>query len=103
MRGTRAAFSENQDCGYSGEAWLIRASRGKPMLMASNSFWIMVIVVSAIWGLVAIVSKIVDGAVKTKQSRIELERDYLAQMVADLEEIKSRIDQFESSENAHTN
>jgi hypothetical protein len=71
--------------------------------MASNFFWIMIIVVSAIWGFVAIVSKIVDGAVKTKQSRIELERDYLAQMVADLEEIKSRIEQFESRENAHTN
>ena len=73
------------------------------MLMQTSSFWVMVVVVSAIWGLVAIVSKIVDGAVKTKQARIELERDYLAQMVADLEEIKSRLDHYESRENASTN
>ena len=68
--------------------------------MGSQWFFLTCIIVCAIWALQAIIAKIVDGVVKTKQSRMELERDYLAQMVADLEEIKARLDEKEARQNA---
>jgi len=68
--------------------------------MGGNYFWITGIVIFSIWAVQSIINKIVDGVVKTKQARMELERDYLAQMIADLEEIKARIDQQETRQNA---
>ena len=65
--------------------------------MDRDWIWITAIVCTGIWSLQAIVSKIVDGVVKTKQARMDLERDYLTQMVADLEEIKARLDQREQT------
>lgn len=52
----------------------------------------------ATWGVVAIIRAIVDGVVATKKARMEVEREYLAQMLSDLEEIKARLDEQESRE-----
>ena len=60
--------------------------------MGSDGFWIMIIVVTAIWAGVSIVQRIVDGIVQTKKARIELEREYLAEMMVDIEEIKRRLE-----------
>jgi hypothetical protein len=60
--------------------------------MGSDGFWIMVIVVTAIWAAVSVVQRIVDGIVQTKKARIELEREYLAEMMVDIEEIKRRLE-----------
>ncbi len=54
--------------------------------------WVVVIIATAIWGLVTIISKIVDGVVSTKNARLEFEKEYLTQMISDLEEIKARLD-----------
>ena len=55
-------------------------------------FWVMIISCSAMWAFVAIVRTIVDGVVRLRQQRMEIEREYLAQMMAEIEEIKQRLD-----------
>lgn len=67
----------------------------------NDDIFIMIVVVSAIWAFVGIVHRIVDGVVKTKQARIELEREYLASMMRDLDEIKQRLDAL-SAESSFT-
>jgi hypothetical protein len=69
-------------------------------IMGSNWFFLTGIIIFGIWAVQSIITRIVDGVVKTKQARMDLERDYLAQMVSDLEEIKARLDQQEYKQNA---
>lgn len=60
--------------------------------MKPDWFYVMIISVASIWAGVAIVRIIVDGVVKTKQARAEIEREYLGQMMAELQEIKARLE-----------
>jgi hypothetical protein len=53
--------------------------------------WITVLAVSGMWCLVAITRTIVDGIVRTKQARLEFERDHLLPMMAELQEIKAHL------------
>ncbi len=55
--------------------------------------WIMLISVSGMWACVAIIRTVVDGIVKTKQHRMDLEREYLQQMMAEITEIKQRLNE----------
>ena len=63
--------------------------------MGDDGFWIVVMVVSSVWAFVAVVRYIVDGVVRTKAARHEIEREYLAQMMAEIQEIKARLEMRE--------
>ena len=54
-------------------------------------FWIMMIACSAMWAIVAIVRTIVDGSVRVRQQRFEVEKQYLREMMAEIAEIKDRL------------
>ncbi|MAG58802.1 MAG: hypothetical protein CMJ83_21140 [Planctomycetes bacterium] len=61
-------------------------------MRSAEFFWIMIIAVSGMWAAVAVVRTIVEGVVKVRQQRIEMEREYLGQMMTEIEEIKARLD-----------
>ena len=55
-------------------------------------FWVMIIACSGMWAFVAIVKTIVDGVVRVRQQKFEVEREYLAQMMSEIAEIKERLE-----------
>ncbi len=60
--------------------------------MDDEAVWITILSVSAMWCFVSVVRTIVDGIVRTKQARLEFEREHLVRMMSELQEIKHRID-----------
>ena len=61
-------------------------------MRGTEAFWIMIIAVSGMWAGVAMVRIIVEGWVKTKQEKLAVEREYLGQMMQEIEEIKQRLE-----------
>jgi len=57
----------------------------------SDWFWVMIIACSGMWAVVAIVKTIVDGSVRVRQQRFEVEKEYLGEMMAEIAEIKDRL------------
>lgn len=60
--------------------------------MGIDGVYLMVIIVTSIFGVVAIARIIADAIVRTKQGQQQLEREYLQQMLTDIQEIKGRLD-----------
>lgn len=54
-------------------------------------FWVMIIACSGMWAFVAIVKTIVDGIVRVRQEKNEIQREYLSEMMAEIAEIKDRL------------
>lgn len=54
--------------------------------------YIMMTAIGVAWALGGIAKTIVDGVVKTKQAEMQIEREYLAQILADMQEIKQRLE-----------
>jgi hypothetical protein len=52
----------------------------------------MIICVVGMWAIVAIIRTIVDGVVRIRQQKTELEREVLGEMMNELAEIKQRLD-----------
>ena len=57
-----------------------------------NWFWMMIISCSAMWAFVAIVRIITDAIVRVRSEKNEIEREYLRQMMDEINEIKERLD-----------
>ena len=55
-------------------------------------FWVMIIACSGMWAFVAVVKTITDGIVRVRQEKNEIQREYLSQMMAEIAEIKSRLE-----------
>jgi hypothetical protein len=61
-------------------------------LRDNEFFWLMIICVVGMWAIVAIIRTIVDGVVRIRQQKAELEREVLGEMMSELAEIKQRLD-----------
>jgi hypothetical protein len=64
----------------------------------TGTMWMTLLAMSILWATVAIVRIIVDGIVKTRQQRTEMERECLTRVIQDLEEIKERLDFLKKTE-----
>lgn len=68
----------------------------------SEFFWITIMAVTSVWAGVAIVRVIVDGIVRTKEARAQIEKEYLGQMMVEIQEIKARLEALKQSRTDRT-
>ena len=67
-------------------------------MMTSSWFPIMVVTIVAIAAAKTVITHIVDAIARTKEARLELEREYLQRMWEDLQEIKGYVEELRNRE-----
>ena len=58
----------------------------------SSWFWVMVITCCGMWTFVSIVRIVTEAIVRVRAQKHEIEREYLREMMAEISEIKQRLD-----------
>jgi hypothetical protein len=57
----------------------------------TQSFWFMIVACSAMWAFVAVVKTVVDGIVRVREEKAQIQREYLTEMMSEIAEIKERL------------
>ena len=60
-------------------------------LLGRISGWEGIIILAVLAGLVSVINRIIDAWSNSRKARLDLEKEYLRQMVDDIEEIKQRL------------
>ena len=57
----------------------------------TTTMWMSLLAMCFLWAMVSVVKIIVDGIVKTRQHRADMERECFTRVLQDLEEVKERL------------